>query len=53
MVTGATETNRNRHDMVTGATETNRNRHDIVTGATQQIGNCSDWSSRGSHILSP
>ena len=56
MVTGATETNRNRHDMVTGATEMNRNRHDmvtrvhrervyghdIVTGATQQIGNCHD-----------
>ena len=56
MVTGATETNRNRHDMVTGATEMNRNRHDmvtgnhrervyghdIVTGATQQIDNCHD-----------
>ena len=56
MVTGATETNRNRHDMVKGATEMNRKRHemvtgvhrervyghDIVTGATQQIGNCHD-----------
>ena len=28
--------------MVTGATETNRSRHDIVTGATEQIGNCHD-----------
>ena len=28
------------HDMVTGATETNRNRYDMVTGATEQIGNC-------------
>ena len=27
------------HDMVTGATETNRNRYDKVTGATEQIGN--------------
>ena len=56
MVTGATERNRNCHDMVTGATEKNRNRHemvtgvhrervyghDILTGATQQIGNCHD-----------
>ena len=27
---------------MTGATETNRNRHDMVTGATQQFGNCHD-----------
>ena len=25
---------------MTGATETNRNRHDMVTGTTEQIGNC-------------
>ena len=42
MVTGATETNRNRYDMVTGATETNRNRYDMVTGATEQIANYHD-----------
>ena len=30
------------HDMVTGATETNRNRLDMVTGATEQIGNYHD-----------
>ena len=30
--------------MVTGATETNRNRHDMVTGATEQIGNCHDMT---------
>ena len=30
------------HDMVTGATETNRNRYDMVTGATEQIGNYHD-----------
>ena len=44
MVTGATETNRNRHDMVTGATETNRNRHDMVTGTTELIGNLHDMT---------
>ena len=44
MVTGATETNRNRYDMVTGATETNWSRHDMVTGATEQIGNCHDMT---------
>ena len=26
--------------MVTGATEQNRNGHDMVTGVTEQIGNC-------------
>ena len=36
MVTGATETNRNRYDMVTEATEQIRNRHDMVTGATER-----------------
>ena len=30
--------------MVTGATETNRNRHNMVTEATQQIGNCHDMT---------
>ena len=58
MVTGATETNRNRFDMVTGATETNRNRfdmatgvqresmydYDMVTGATEQNRNCHDMT---------
>ena len=30
------------HDMVTGATETNRNRYDMVTGATEKIGDYHD-----------
>ena len=38
MVTGTTETNRNRHVMVTGLQAETRNGHDTVTGATEQIG---------------
>ena len=42
MVTGASETNRNRYDIVTGSTEHIRNRYDMVPGATEQIGNYHD-----------
>ena len=42
MVTGATETNRNRHNMVTKVQRGRVCSHDMVTGATQQIPNCHD-----------
>ena len=44
MVTGATETNRNRHDMVTGVQRERVYRQDMVTGATEQFGNCHDMT---------
>ena len=44
MVTGATETKRNRHDMVTGVQRENLYHHDMVTEATEQFGNCHDMT---------
>ena len=44
MVTGATETNPNRHDMVTGVQREKVYGNEILTEATQQIGNCHDMT---------
>ena len=44
MVTGATETNRNRYDMVTGVQRERICDYDMVTGATEQNRNCHDMT---------
>ena len=46
MVTGATETNRNRRDMVTGVTEQIGNYHD-TTGVHEEVTYCSPSTSSG------
>ena len=44
MVTGATETNRNRYDMATGVQRESMYDYDVVTGATEQNRNCPDMT---------
>ena len=44
MVTGATATNRKRHDMVTGVQIEKVYGNEILTEATQQLGNCHDMT---------
>ena len=44
MVTGATETNRNRYDMATRVQRESMYDYDMVTGATEQNRNCHDMT---------